>query len=254
MITLEEIEKLTTKFQVPQINVVREYFQHLFLSYLYKLEGAENILFKGGTALRIIYGSPRFSEDLDFSSFNIEPRVFKEFIEDRFQDTLVAIERIGIKVNLGSKSRPTTEGYYGVATFPLYGLQVDVEINVSQRNTRLIKGEVETITSDFVPTYNLYHLPKKLLVEEKIDALFERGKPRDFYDLYFMLRRSLVEVEQKESLLKARELVERTGIDDFFKSELKALLPRDQHQIIEELKARLLDELTRQIGGGPSLT
>lgn len=251
MITLEKIEELTTKFQVPQVNVVREYFQHLFLSYLYKLEGAEKILFKGGTALRIIYGSHRFSEDLDFSSFNIEPHVFKGFIEDRFQDTLNSIEQIGIEVELGPKPGPTTEGYYGDATFTLHGLRAGVSINVSQRNDRPIKGEVETIASDFIPPYNLYHLPKRILVEEKINALFERGKPRDFYDLYFMLRKGLIEVEQKEMLVKARGLVEQTGVD--FRSELETFLPHDQHQIIGDLKARLLDELNRQLGGGTNL-
>jgi len=248
MITQEEIEELTTKYQVPQVNVVREYFQHLFLSHLYKLKGAENILFKGGTALRIIYGSPRFSEDLDFSSFNIESHAFERFIEDRFQDTLAFIEQAGIKVELGPKPGPTTEGYYGDASFTLHGLQVSVSINVSQRNERPIKGEIETIASDFVPPYNLYHLPKRLLVEEKVDALFERGKPRDFYDLYFMLRKRLIEMKQKERLLRTRDLVEKTDID--FKSELETFLPRDQHQIIGDLKPRLLDGLNRQLAVG----
>ena len=48
-------------------NIVREYFQNVFLAKLYTLSEAEKMLFKGGTALRILYGSPRFSEDLDFS-------------------------------------------------------------------------------------------------------------------------------------------------------------------------------------------
>lgn len=37
----------------------------------YQEKEAEAILFKGGTALRLIYQSPRFSEDLDFSGFKI---------------------------------------------------------------------------------------------------------------------------------------------------------------------------------------
>lgn len=46
----------------------REYFQHLFLSYFYRQEQTDKMYFKGGTALRFLYKSPRFSEDLDFSS------------------------------------------------------------------------------------------------------------------------------------------------------------------------------------------
>src|SRR4030042_4590178 len=121
MIAQETIQKLATQQQTSEFpNIVREYFQNLFLSQLYKIEGAENILFKGGTALKIIYGSPRFSEDLDFSIFGIEQYQQKKFIEDIFAKGLVEIERIGIKVELGPKPGPTKEGYYGDATFKIY--------------------------------------------------------------------------------------------------------------------------------------
>src|SRR3990172_452987 len=104
MITQETIRKLAVQFRTSEFpNVVREYFQHLFLSQLYKLERADNLLFKGGTALRVIYGSPRFSEDLDFSIFRIEEYDRKKFIEDLFSAVLAEIEKMGIKVRLGSK-------------------------------------------------------------------------------------------------------------------------------------------------------
>ena len=178
MITQETIQKLATQQQTSEFpNVVREYFQHLFLSQLYKIEGAENILFKGGTALKIIYGSPRFSEDLDFSIFNIEQYQQEKFIDDIFNNVLVEIERTGIKVELGPKPGPTKEGYYGDATFKIYDYpSVVVSINVSSRNGQSVKGEVDGISSDFVPTYNVFHLPQEKLVEEKIDALLERKK------------------------------------------------------------------------------
>ena len=68
MISLDAIRKLAIQCRTSEYpNIVREYFQHLFLSQLYRMEKSDNLLFKGGTALRIIYGSPRFSEDLDFS-------------------------------------------------------------------------------------------------------------------------------------------------------------------------------------------
>lgn len=59
MITKETIDKLAKQYQMSAFpGVVREYFQHVFLEQLYKLPEAERLLFKGGTALRIIYGSP----------------------------------------------------------------------------------------------------------------------------------------------------------------------------------------------------
>ena len=248
MITQETIQKLAIKYQAPEFpNIIREYFQHLFLSNLYRIEGSQNIMFKGGTALKFIYGSPRFSEDLDFSVFNVEHYRVKNFVEDLFTKVLVEIERIGIKVDLGPKPGPTKEGYYGDASFKIYDYPpVTVSINVSVRDERQIRSEIETIPNDFVPTYNLYRLPQELLIDEKIDALLERKKARDFYDIYYIMRKNLLTLEQKKRLIKVRNLIEIIDID--YKSQLSPFLPQDQQAIIKDFKTTLLAELKRQIG------
>jgi len=247
MITQDTIKNLVTQYQTSELNIIREYFQHLFLSYFYELEGAENILFKGGTALRFIYGSPRFSEDLDFSAFNIPLYQMKNFIEDLFTKVLVEIEKMGIKVDLGPKPGPTKEGYYGDAAFKVYDYSpVNVSINVSARNERKITPEIETIANDFVPTYNLCRLPQELLIEEKINALLERKKARDFYDIYYIMRKNLLSLEQKKRLIEVRNLIETSDID--YKAELSPFLPQDQQAIIKDFKTVLLAELKRQTG------
>ena len=71
MLSRENLKEFTDKYQTIEKNVAREYVQHLFLSLLYKIPSSEKLLFKGGTAMRIIYQSPRFSEDLDFTGQNI---------------------------------------------------------------------------------------------------------------------------------------------------------------------------------------
>jgi len=250
MIVQETIQKLATQQQTSEFpNIIREYFQHLFLSQLYRMEGSENIIFKGGTALKIIYGSPRFSEDLDFSIFNIEQYRQKNFIEDIFTKVLVEIERIGITVEIGPKPGPTAEGYYGDATFKIYDYPpVAVSINVSSRNGQDVKGEVDSIPNDFVPTYNVFHLPQEKLVEEKIDALLERKKARDFYDLYFIMRKGLLTLEQKRRLNGFRDEIIKNAEDIDFSSELGAPLPQDQQAIVKDFKTVLLSELKRQTG------
>ena len=251
MISQETIQKLATKYQTSEFpNIIREYFQHLFLSQLYVIENAGNILFKGGTALRIIYGSPRFSEDLDFSIFGIEPHRQRDFIEDIFTAVLARIEEIGIKVELGPKSGSTAEGYYGDATFQIHEYPpVGVSINISSRNGHEIKGEVDSIASEFVPTYNIFHLSQTEIINEKVfGALLQRKKARDFYDLYFIMRKGLLTNEQKEKLneIKAQIILKTEEID--FKTELGVLLPQDQQAIIKDFKTVLLSELKRQTG------
>src|SRR3989338_1313089 len=99
MITIEALEKLARQYQTGVFpNIIREYFQHVFLEELYKLPEAKQMLFKGGTALRIIYGSPRFSEDLDFSLFGVAQGAVKSFVENLFIHILDEMARAGIQV------------------------------------------------------------------------------------------------------------------------------------------------------------
>jgi predicted nucleotidyltransferase component of viral defense system len=252
MITQDAIKKLATQYRTSEFpNIVREYFQHLFLSQLYKLEKADNFLFKGGTALRVIYGSPRFSEDLDFSIFRVEQHDRKKFIEDLFSAVLVEIEKIGIKVELGPKPGPTAEGYYGDAVFRIYDYQlIPVSINISARNGRDIRGEIDSVANDFVPPYNVFHLSQELLVEEKIfDALLNRKKARDFYDLYFIMRKGILTIDQKRQLNEKKiEIINNAEKIDF-SFELSVFLPQDQQAIIRDFKNNLVKELNRQLSG-----
>jgi len=249
MITNEALEKLARQYQTGVFpNIVREYFQHVFLGRLYKLAGVEQMLFKGGTALRIIYGSPRFSEDLDFSLFGVPSSKIKSFVEELFVQVLTEMERIGIRVVLGAKSNKTTGGYFGVATFRILEYQpVGVTINVSARKGREVRGEVDSVANDFVPTYTVIHLPQSELVEEKIfGALRERKKPRDFYDLYFIMRKGILSPDQKKRLveIKGEIIVDVKRIN--FRGELGAFLPADQQAIIRDFPATLERELNRQ--------
>ena len=153
MISMENMEKLAKQYQTSVFpNIIREYFQHIFLNELYKLPESEKMLFKGGTALRVIYGSPRFSEDLDFSLFGVSHNETKRFIEDLFVKVLAEIEKSGIEVEIGEKSNATSGGYFGIATFKLFDYQpIGVEINISERNGRDVKGEIDSQTAYAMP-------------------------------------------------------------------------------------------------------
>ena len=168
MISIEALEKLGKQYQMGVFpNIVREYFQHVFLSELYKLPDAEKLPFKGGTALRVIYGSPRFSEDLDFSLFGVAHNEIKPFVEGLFVHVLSEMASAGIKVDLGDKVGTTGGGYFGVAALRLFEYPpVGVEINISARIGQSVTGEVDSVANNFVPTYTIIHLPQNNLVEE----------------------------------------------------------------------------------------
>ncbi|MDO8667890.1 MAG: nucleotidyl transferase AbiEii/AbiGii toxin family protein [bacterium] len=252
MISIESLEKLSKQYQMGLFpNIIREYFQQVFLSELYKLPDSQKLLFKGGTALRVIYNSPRFSEDLDFSLFGVARNKVKSFIEELFVHVLAEMSSANIKVEIGDKIGVTSGGYFGVATFRLLDYPpVSVEINVSARNGKSIMGEVDSVANDFTPTYTIIHLSQNDLVEEKIfGALLERKKPRDFYDLYFMMRKGMISAEQKKKLAEVKNKILADAKKINFKGELGTFLPMDQHQIIKDFPAMLERELNRQLSG-----
>lgn len=245
MISREAITEAATRCHTREFNVAREYVQHLFLSFLYKKADAERLLFKGGTALRIVYKSPRFSEDLDYSSYGLTT----DQIENLFLSTLADLERFGLSLTLHGKSHETSGGYYGEARLNIYEHVIALEINVNTKAGKIVAGEYKFIHGDFAPNYGLQMLPEAMLMQEKIRALMTRRKPRDFYDLYFMLRTGLLPPDRRQILREVLPVVEATDID--FRQELEVFLPQDHQAIIRDFKRTLLSEVRRAIGVSP---
>lgn len=230
--------------QTTRDNVAREYCQHLFLSRFYQQRNAEKILFKGGTALRLLWQSPRFSEDLDFSGVKVPP----SDIENILETVLVEIEREGLDVDI-RESKKTTGGYLGEILFRWAGFSVSIQIQISQRQS-LLNSEKSIVQSDLLPPYAIFHLAEKDMVQEKITALLERGKPRDFFDLYFILRsrRSFHPSFRKDKHLKEKILEKlRTISGNPLLGELKKFLPASHHLLLKDFPSVLKKEINRAI-------
>ena len=110
MIEAKAIRELADRYQTTADNVVREYFQHLFLSHLYRQKDSDHLFFKGGTALRVVWQSPRFSEDLDFTGTNTNIRAIESVVEK----TLVGVEGEGIHVKI-DEAKKTSGGYFSIS-------------------------------------------------------------------------------------------------------------------------------------------
>jgi len=246
MIEKRQIQKLTGLWQTTLDNVVREYFQQLFLSRLYQEKGSDKLLFKGGTALRIIWQSPRFSEDLDFTGVNIAIKR----IETLMEGALAKIEMEGIRPEV-IESKRTSGGYLAIFGFATSEYKSRIQIEVSLRSDKKGLGVAALVRSDLVMPYTLIHLKEDILVAEKIQACLTRGKARDFYDLYFILRSRMA---FKGAFLKDKQLkskivkVVKAGKLDF-RRELKMFLPVSQHMVIKGFPATLLAEIERNVAG-----
>jgi predicted nucleotidyltransferase component of viral defense system len=239
MINPDDIRLLTTKLQTQDINIAREYIQNLFLSFFYEQKESRNILFKGGTALRIVFQSPRFSEYLDFST----NRIFSlKEIEQIIIKTISNIENLGIKTSV-EESKITTGGYLSIVNFKFLEYNINIRLEISFRKQTKIKGDVFVINNSFVPSYSLIILSKDQMVNEKIQATLSRQKPRDFFDIYFLLRGNMISASNKLVLKSNKDIIEKTKIN--FSNELKTFLPVHQHIIIKDFKNNLLREINR---------
>jgi len=244
MIEASVVRKLSERYQTTLDNVMREYFQHLFLSYLYRQKGADSFLFKGGTALRIVWQSPRFSEDLDFTGVKIViPK-----IESVLELTLTQIEREGVQVEI-EEAKKTAGGYLAILNFESDQGRYAVQLEISLRGSEKTIGEMTLIHSEFLPAFTLIHLDESTLIQEKVSAVLTRAKARDFYDLYFILRGRMAfkEVFGKRSMLKRQllEAVEQSKLD--LKAELKRFLPASQRHLLKNFKAVLYKEIERNL-------
>lgn len=100
------IEQMLSNYEITSeadlINALKEVFQEIALLGLYQGGFFEKAAFYGGTALRILHGLPRFSEDLDFtlleknSNFNLE-KYFDSIIDE--------FEALGIKIEIAKKEK-----------------------------------------------------------------------------------------------------------------------------------------------------
>jgi predicted nucleotidyltransferase component of viral defense system len=89
-------------------------------------------------------------------------------------------------------------------------------------------------------------LSQEQLVAEKIQALISRRKPRDFYDLYYILRADLLPVKERSILREVSLILDRSDLQ--FEQELKMFLPKSHWQIIRDFGHTLGKEIRRAMG------
>ena len=83
-------------------SALKEVMQEIALLGLWRAKFYESALFYGGSALRILHGLPRFSEDLDFSLLKSN----KKFDFIKYQKAIKEeLESFGFQVDVTSKSK-----------------------------------------------------------------------------------------------------------------------------------------------------
>lgn len=185
MLTRAQLQRLAQRYGIGLQAQERDYVQHLLLFLLYRRSQA--LVFKGGTALRVVYRSNRYSEDLDFNG-----PADVELLHNLWQVTVDSLGDFGLVAEIRN-AWESAVGYSFDVSYqgPLYDgrdrtkgkVRVDISLRQEEVVTRraLIAPEYDDLRPFVVTVLSPEHL-----MAEKVRALLVRGKPRDLYDLWLL--------------------------------------------------------------------
>lgn len=185
MLTRAQIQRLAQRYNIGVQAQERDYIQHLLLMLLYNR--SQSLLFKGGTALRIVYHGGRYSEDLDFNGTTEIDQ-----IKGLWSGLLDDLRGFGINAEIRNEWLAEV-GYSFDVSYqgPLYDgrdrTKGKVHVAISLRHEEVDTGR-ELVSSEYddVRPFVATVLTREHLMAEKVRALLMRGKARDVYDLWLL--------------------------------------------------------------------
>jgi hypothetical protein len=173
-------------------HLAREYLQVAILSSLQRAGGMMALAFQGGTALRLVYGLPRWSEDLDFALERPDPPLDLQACVDRVRrDLMRQTYPVEIKV------RDSAAVWSALVRFP--GLPFELGLSPHRTQGLSVKIKIDTrppagavLATTLVRRFEVLHLQhhdRASLLAGKIHAILCRSysKGRDLYDLAWYL-------------------------------------------------------------------
>lgn len=214
------LEKLTAELKISPFNILRENLEIAFLDKVSQSSLSEKILFYGGTSLRLAYGSPRFSEDVDFL-------MIKKTNESELGMLVenLASEYTGLSLKDIKMKRNTLFALLNL-THPVFKHPMNVKIEIS-RKTNGIKTEYLPLKS---PCSNLTPIiltaTPESLKRLKEQAVRQRNDPKDWFDLWYLSK------YLKEPFVAP---VNFPFDPKEFRRELKRFLPQNRWRLIEQI-------------------
>jgi len=182
LISLDELKIIANKQKFNLILLEKDY---LLTYLLYLIKDVEGIYFKGGTALnKIFLNHERLSEDLDFTLIKKLNDVEKD-IRDTLKETI--FKKI-------THDKRVEKFIRLIVHYKLFHEEGTIFIDLNQRAEVLLnpkKISIPHFYSQFIPDFEVNCLDEKEIIAEKIMATCERYKPRDYFDLYNIIKNKL---------------------------------------------------------------
>lgn len=240
MVTKEDVIKIARKEKLSLGIVEKDFVLTYILKKIYGSELKNKLVFKGGTALHKIYLHRRLSIDLDFAELKaVKIEEIKNIIEDK---------------EINSKIKDLHEDQDSINIILSYISVLDhkdnIKIQISKREKPILNIIKKRLKSYFYSDFEVLTFKFEELVAEKIRALIQRNKPRDFLDIYYILNKKNINFDfiiklAKQKLKNVNDSYDPNKIFDdidlvrsLWKEDLRELIsniPNFDH-VIEKIK------------------
>lgn len=199
------------KLRIFKENILKEYLQYLILNIVFSTEYSNKLVFLGGTAIRIIHNSTRFSEDLDFDNTGLSKTDFVKVSEIVRKQ----LELEGYNVEIENIFKGAFHCYI---KFP--GLLFQNELSGHEQEKILIQLDTEPQKYVYLPEKYLLNkfgifryiniVPLNLLLSQKICACLtrKRAKGRDFFDVVYLMGKTTPDYKFLEERLNIKTKTE----------------------------------------------
>ncbi|NWH03649.1 nucleotidyl transferase AbiEii/AbiGii toxin family protein [Desulfobacter latus] len=201
----DKIKQMLSRYQLNTVqdheNALKEIIQEVALLGLWRSKFYEKAVFYGGSALRILYGLDRFSEDLDFSLIKPDPGFD---IKKYLNAITTELESWGFEVSITSRKKesPIKSAFIKANTL-IHLLKIKADLKTQKNATIKIKLEIDQNPAiGFTTQTNYYLNPVAFSIRTmslsslfggKAHALLCRSKRnnikgRDWYDLIWYVK------------------------------------------------------------------
>lgn len=204
MIPIAELKRMAARNGIALTMVEKDYALSWILCAIAETGYKNNLIFKGGTALRKIYfPNWRYSEDLDFTTS-------KPFTEPELRELIEAInvylqQKIGLYVRLKSVHANPEYAQLKIKFLGPLQHEAGVKVDLSFNEVVVLKPENKTVLSEYSDKgkYFLVVYPLEEILAEKIRSILQRGKTRDYYDVWKLLKEhpTLINQDQARKVL-----------------------------------------------------
>lgn len=254
--SISEIIERAQLYSLNTENILRELFQRLVL-YVLTIRNIEKYyIFQGGTAVRFIYKSPRFSLDLDFTVINRDFKTVGQDMNDIVKHLNKLLTHDSIPVIKTREKTSLKEGFYRCYlvfdTMSLLRRKIKIKLE-------LLRGKyffepyraLLEIQYPFRSVFSILAKTKNQILADKIASLaggFHRGyiRWRDLFDIYWLVRKNGARLEHDYFKKEFGSWVETVKDLQKLRDYLLTLLERNElDQTLRDIKLLLPDSLLR---------